>query len=199
MAIKILDEFLSIGLSPIELLLVSLDKEYSNKELSKMFNVSEKTISRAYKHLEDNGLLKRQTANTKNGKERKIEFCIGTNSKIQDKDKLKINIPNSWNLLPNKSGIYGIYLDNELVYIGKSKNIKQRCSLHWTNIEGKRQYEYKYELLRKAVEQGQQLSFSVIQLVEEEQLDSVENMYINEYMPKLNTQTPNGNKKIGGI
>mgnify|MGYP003397227869 CR=1 len=45
----------------------------SDKALATMLNVSDKTISRTIKALEDRGFIKRETKNIKNGKERHIK------------------------------------------------------------------------------------------------------------------------------
>ena len=81
-------EWLGKGLNPTEILILSQVAEYerntgdcfiSDKAMSELFGVSESTISRAVKALEDKGFLKRETKNVRGGKERHIHL---TNSKM---------------------------------------------------------------------------------------------------------------------
>jgi len=78
-------------------------------------------------------------------------------------DKLKrININNS-----NKCGIYCLFMDKKIVYIGKSVNIDIRVNTH-NNEDFKVFDEYSY------IE------------VDEKHLDVFERILINKYLPKYN-------------
>ena len=63
----------------------------SDKALAEMLNVSEKTISRSLKALEDKGLIKRNTKNIKNGKERHITINIEKIEECLAKDKMTVD------------------------------------------------------------------------------------------------------------
>ncbi len=73
------------------------------------------------------------------------------------KDNVKIDIPNRLNdthrtiidALPSVTGVYYIHDENgEIIYIGKSKNIKHRINQHFTNRSGKSK---KLQLLARSV------------------------------------------------
>ena len=82
-------------------------------------------------------------------------------------------------------GIYGIYMDEELVYIGQSKNMLKRICNHIRCIlnpeKGK---EKKYVELRKATN----IRFDVLLYVKNEKdLNKAELDLIHKYQPRLNT------------
>ena len=71
-----------------------------------MLGVSEKTISRELKVLEDKGLVKRETKNIRNGKERHIHITNGQNvpckDEIKDEPTDKLSLAQQTNCpLPN--------------------------------------------------------------------------------------------------
>lgn len=75
--LKVDKDLFKIGLSPIEILIVAqvldfqlkkMDCYISNESFAKDFSMSEKTVGRAIKSLEDKGILSRQSTNTRNGK-----------------------------------------------------------------------------------------------------------------------------------
>ena len=77
--LKVNKDLFNIGLSPIEILLVSQVAEFqtntgicfiSDKTLAENFGVSESTITRTLKGLENKGIICRTTKNVKGGKER---------------------------------------------------------------------------------------------------------------------------------
>ena len=91
-------EFLAIdkrllgkGLNPTELLIYAQVAEYnrttgdcfiSDKTMAEMFGVSESTISRAVKALEEKKLIRRETKNVRGGKERHIFIVDDTTVKM---------------------------------------------------------------------------------------------------------------------
>lgn len=92
-------DYFELGLNPTEILVLSQVAEYdrttqdcfmSDKRFAEFFGVSEKTISRALKVLEDKGFIKRETKNIRNGKERHI-FLQSTNiEQALPKDNLTV-------------------------------------------------------------------------------------------------------------
>lgn len=97
----------------------------------------------------------------------------------------------------NIMGIYGIYLGEELIYIGQSKNIGKRWVTHKTHII-KNPAECKkhmkdclplYNLLRTYYLAGmsKDINFSVLKFVDNKDLLLVEeSKYINKFKPKYN-------------
>lgn len=74
-------DLFNLGLNPTELIILAQVLEYnrttgvcymSNEQFAAMLNVSESSIKRAMDKLESEGLIKRETKNTRNGRERKI-------------------------------------------------------------------------------------------------------------------------------
>lgn len=63
----------------------------SDKALSELFGVSEKTISRTLKALEDRGFIKRETKNIKGGKERHITINTQKIEETLTTDKMTID------------------------------------------------------------------------------------------------------------
>ncbi len=60
-------------------------------------------------------------------------------------NNLNLNLDSSWlKKLPEKTGVYYFYNEaKQLIYIGKSKNIKQRVFQHLTNVSSKKAIEMK--------------------------------------------------------
>lgn len=93
-------------------------------------------------------------------------------------------------------GIYGIYINNRLVYIGKSKDLLTRIANHCLLIDGlgkpNEVNANKYKVLRQARDQGYKVRFELLEYTDqdEDQLGLAESAWINLYMPKLNTQIP---------
>ena len=96
----------------------------------------------------------------------------------------------------NVMGIYGIYLDDTLVYIGQSKNIKNRWIQHKQQIEAPLiSFEYKesgidalYNTLRQYYREGiESIYFCILEIVKDEsKLKKLETEYINFFKPKYN-------------
>lgn len=93
--LKVDKDLFKMGLSPLEILLVAQITEFntntgdcfiSDKTLAANFGVSEKTISRSLKALEDRGIITRETRNVKGGKERHIKVNEYTTT-----DKMTVN------------------------------------------------------------------------------------------------------------
>ena len=81
--LKVDKKLFKLGLSPIEILVLAQVTEFntntgdcfiSDEVLANNFGVSEKTISRTLKALEDKGFISRATKNAKGGKERHIKL-----------------------------------------------------------------------------------------------------------------------------
>ena len=102
---------------------------------------------------------------------------------IDNKDKQKI------------SGIYGIMIEDELVYIGQSKDIVKRCKQHSYKIikseENCKKYKSDFTPLyievRKAFYDNKHIKFVILERVfYESSLKYIESYYINKYSPRLN-------------
>lgn len=94
------------------------------------------------------------------------------------------------------SGIYGILIDNYLVYIGRSKNIQIRWNQHKKGIE--KSPEKKYELLREALQCGHTIHFVVLEYCDNSELKIKERENILKYeCPPLNSELPTGRRAIG--
>ena len=93
-------------------------------------------------------------------------------------------------------GIYGIYINNKLVYVGKSKDLLARVANHCLLIDGygkpNEVNANKYKILRQARDQGYKVRFDVLCYTDqdEDKLGQAEADYIHIFLPKLNTQIP---------
>ena len=92
-------------------------------------------------------------------------------------------------------GIYEIRIDDQTVYIGKSKNMLRRLAQHWVGFNT--ESERKYRILSEAKNSGHTVSFGVFHYAEEllplrldEELGEKEGEFIRELKPVLNTQIP---------
>ena len=92
-------------------------------------------------------------------------------------------------------GIYEIRIDDQTVYIGKSKNMLRRLAQHWVGVNT--ESERKYRILSEAKNNGHTVSFGVLHYAEEllplrldEELGEKEGEFIRELKPALNTQIP---------
>lgn len=103
----------------------------------------------------------------------------------------------------NKMGVYGIYVNNHLAYVGKSKNLFHRFVAHQMNTFQPCERDYntpKYVQLRRAVINGGQVELKVIQMVDNENdLSKREEHYISMYTPPLNCVVNNHKKKVDNI
>lgn len=92
-----------------------------------------------------------------------------------------------------KSGIYGIFCDEELVYIGKSTNLLNRWIAHKCHTFCDESKEYNrpiYKELRRAYSLGHKINIRLIEYCEVADLEKEEAKYIYGYRPKLNTLIP---------
>lgn len=92
-------------------------------------------------------------------------------------------------------GIYCIKLDDEIVYIGKSKNMLDRIAQHYVGT--KACSERKYRILAEAQRKGHTVGFDVLYYAKSkrpyeinEEIGEKEGEMIREYHPILNTQIP---------
>lgn len=82
------------------------------------------------------------------------------------------------------SGIYGIYIDNALVYIGKTKNFRQRFSGHATSMRhSKAQW---YPLAREFDKRGHIIEAKILECVPLVSLSEKEKEYIDNFQPMFN-------------
>ncbi len=88
-------------------------------------------------------------------------------------------------------GIYGIYSNDKLIYIGKSTQMEQRWQSHSAKIisghfaqnDGMR----RQATLRCLWENGFIISFKVLKVCKPDELSQLEQQYIQKYQPLLNT------------
>lgn len=89
------------------------------------------------------------------------------------------------------SGVYCIKIDDEIVYIGQSKDMQRRVWDHIKSIkEGTEDNKYKY--LHAAEKDNRQIGFDVVEYVKEDKLLEREKHYISKYKPLLNVAVPGG-------
>lgn len=99
-----------------------------------------------------------------------------------------------------KSGIYAITIDNCVVYIGQSKNIRERCKTHIYNTQNAMLIkEQKYLLLLSAQLGGHRVDCVNMEYCDESVLRERENSYIKTLKPMLNIMTPDGKQDISNL
>lgn len=95
-------------------------------------------------------------------------------------------------------GIYGIMIDNEIVYIGQSTDIAKRCKCHALKIikEESKCKKYNGDLYpvyietRRAFYNYQNIKFVILERIKDEsKLIEKELYYMDKYQPKLNIHT----------
>lgn len=102
--------------------------------------------------------------------------------------------------IPNKSGIYAITIDGYVVYIGKSKDMYQRCSQHIYNTENAiLNKEQKYLLLLSAKLGGHTVDCVPVEFCKEEYLNESEDFWMYMLDPCLNIITPEGKRDISNL
>lgn len=89
----------------------------------------------------------------------------------------------------NSMGVYGVYVDNELVYIGSSSKMYDRIRTHCQEMYAEENYnDSKYIKLHKYLTEGKNITFKVIDdNITEENRYEIEYKYIEQYKPILNT------------
>lgn len=93
------------------------------------------------------------------------------------------------------AGVYGIWIDNRLVYIGKSQNMLMRMAQHYAAMS--KRNEKKYQILDEARKRGCRIRFNVLHYAREtekaaiaEEIGQKEGEFIRKYLPPLNTWVP---------
>lgn len=117
-----------------------------------------------------------------------FQFKLETEKVKQIKQK-----PNSWD---KHSGIYGIYLDDELVYIGSTTCFKDRFNTHRNNLMKHSNDLYLYKQLSKYIDlEEYSISFKILidlqdnqesHLFTEKEMKAMEYALINYLQPKYN-------------
>ena len=111
--LKINKDLFNLGLNPTEILVLAQVMEFnvntndcfiSDKQLASMFGVSEKTIQRAIKVLEDKKYIKRETKNIKGGKERHLFIDFAQIEAALTTDKMTVENTQS-NLTTDKMSV----------------------------------------------------------------------------------------------
>lgn len=95
----------------------------------------------------------------------------------------------------NHAGVYCIYIDDRLSYIGSASDMKRRVSNHLSNItlEKPTDKAYKYKILRLAHKRGHKISFDVLYYSATgttKDLRENERRLIEEHNPPLNHELP---------
>lgn len=99
------------------------------------------------------------------------------------------NLVDAIHLPENIQGIYGLFLNNECVYIGQSSCVRSRVISHLLECT-KVDTEDKYTHLSRHIDKVQ---YAVLEQVKHEQdLTSRENAWIAEYKPIFNKMRPDG-------
>lgn len=97
-----------------------------------------------------------------------------------------------WGLLLDcepRAGIYCITVDMKIVYVGKSKNVQQRCRSHIYNIQNAMfNQEKKYLLLLSAFLGGHWVDCFPIQYCDIDCLSELEDRYIEEFGANITTR-----------
>lgn len=92
-------------------------------------------------------------------------------------------------------GIYAITIDDYIVYVGQSINVRQRCMQHIYSVENAGfNQEKKYLLLLSAKLGGHKVDCVGLEYIRPEQLSEYEANYINKYKPILNIIIPGEHK-----
>ena len=94
-------------------------------------------------------------------------------------------------------GIYGIFIDNKLVYIGQSKQLSTRAQTHERGIRGNHYHNSNwYSIAHQFYLHGHDITFRVLEEVESNSLIETEERYINNLQPIFNTKKNGKYEKI---
>ena len=100
-----------------------------------------------------------------------------------------------WDKQFEHPGIYEIRINDQTVYVGKSKNMLRRLAQHWVGL--RTGSERKYRILAEAKRHNQIVTFGVLHYATEQkpkrledELGEKEGEFIRELKPVLNTQIP---------
>lgn len=113
--------------------------------------------------------------------------------RITFKNDWKKQVPSSF----DTSGIYCMKINNYIVYIGESCQVRERIVEHlWAIVSAKEgQKDNKYWHLKKAKERGYKIIFTLLEdckkCSEEERMQK-ENEWITYFNPPLNTKYTHG-------
>lgn len=95
------------------------------------------------------------------------------------------------------AGIYGLAINGQIVYVGKSNNILHRMAEHYADVQHPEEKEHKYEILNQASKRN--IKYTVWKLYKasstntadlEKELGERESFFIHKYAPPLNYQIP---------
>lgn len=105
----------------------------------------------------------------------------------------------------NHPGVYSITVGDEIVYVGKARDMLTRVATHlWEINYGKQETEgkkAKYGELKRAIKKGYIIKFDVLYSssfsCDKDEVNTIDDdigpkeaIYINRYLPKLNKQIP---------
>ena len=94
-------------------------------------------------------------------------------------------------------GIYGIYIDDKIVYIGQSKQLSTRAQTHERNIrKGAKWNGDWYLIANQFYLHGHKIEFKVLEEVPLDQLIKTEERYIQAIQPIFNTRKNDRNCQI---
>lgn len=97
-------------------------------------------------------------------------------------------------------GIYAITVDDQIVYIGMSKNLYQRCCQHIYNTQNAMlNQEDKYLLLLSANLGGHRIDCIPLEYCDISLLRDKEAWWIEDQQPLLNILTPSGKQDISEL
>lgn len=77
-------------------------------------------------------------------------------------------------------GIYGIFIDNKIVYIGQSKQLSKRAQTHERGIrQCERHNSNWYGIANQFYLHGHSITFKVLKETDQKHLNEIEEEYIN--------------------